>query len=266
MSVIDRARNGLETSLPRSRCRGRARRCTDRAVVASHRPRSPLPARVARARRGARGGPARTRERRCVHARRFVCPASRLAELPDVGRGVSAVLDSPLDGVGVEAVETAVIDDLGSLPAFAREVYVEVPLDDALEDGSTRSPRTVSVRRCAAVGRPFPTRRRWPGSCALRRARAPVQGHGRAPPRGTNRRRARVSESPRGGRVRRGGGCAGRDGCGRVRARPRTLPLGRPPGGARRARPRPARAPPLIGSCSFFEPVDELRGMGVLPL
>jgi hypothetical protein len=33
---------------------------------------------------------------------RFVCPASSLSELPDVRRGVSVVLDAPLDsGVGL---------------------------------------------------------------------------------------------------------------------------------------------------------------------
>ena len=47
---------------------------------------------------------------------RFVCPASRLAELPDVGRGVSVVLDAPLEAGGrVEAVETPTLDDLASL-------------------------------------------------------------------------------------------------------------------------------------------------------
>ena len=63
---------------------------------------------------------------------RFVCPASLLARLPDLGRGVSAVLDAPLDGVPVEAVETAALPDLGSLRCLAPEVYVEVPLDPDL--------------------------------------------------------------------------------------------------------------------------------------
>jgi hypothetical protein len=90
---------------------------------------------------------------------RFVCPASGLSELPDVRRGVSVVLDAPLDsgvwlkpdprggerpkvtgvwlqpdpGVEVEAIETAALDDLGELPGLAPEVYVEIPLDDALD-------------------------------------------------------------------------------------------------------------------------------------
>ena len=66
---------------------------------------------------------------------RFVCPASCLGELPDVGRGVTAVLDSPLErGPGVEAVEARFGDDLARLVSLAPEAYVEVPLDDALEE------------------------------------------------------------------------------------------------------------------------------------
>ena len=64
---------------------------------------------------------------------RFVCPASRLGELPKLMRGVSAVLDGPLAaGAVVEAVETPFRDDLGSLARLADEVYVEVPIDEAL--------------------------------------------------------------------------------------------------------------------------------------
>jgi hypothetical protein len=66
---------------------------------------------------------------------RFVCPASRLAELPDVGRGVSVVLDtleSELDS-RVEAVEAPPGVDIGRLVGLAEEVYLEVPLDDDLD-------------------------------------------------------------------------------------------------------------------------------------
>jgi hypothetical protein len=65
---------------------------------------------------------------------RFVSPASRLAELPDAGREVSAVLDAPLAGERrVEAVETASWDDLAGLASLAPEAYVEVPLDGDVE-------------------------------------------------------------------------------------------------------------------------------------
>jgi len=66
---------------------------------------------------------------------RFVCPATWLDELPDVGRGVSAVLDGLLpSGSNVEAVETRIGEELGTLADLAPEVYVEVPLDDGLEE------------------------------------------------------------------------------------------------------------------------------------
>ncbi len=71
---------------------------------------------------------------------RFVCPASRLPELPDVGRGVSVVLDHPEPGIPlqpdlrVEAVETAPCEGLAALTGLAPEVYVEVPLGDSVEE------------------------------------------------------------------------------------------------------------------------------------
>jgi hypothetical protein len=69
---------------------------------------------------------------------RFVCPATLLAELPDVGRGVSVVLDGPLparSGVGsVEAVEARIGDELATLASLAPEVYVEVPLDNGVDE------------------------------------------------------------------------------------------------------------------------------------
>ena len=67
---------------------------------------------------------------------RFVCPASRLQELPDVGRGVSVVLDGPLEPEArVEAVESPVADGLGALAGLADEVYVELPPDETLDEG-----------------------------------------------------------------------------------------------------------------------------------
>jgi hypothetical protein len=65
---------------------------------------------------------------------RFVCPASRLAELPDVGRGISVVLDAPFEPESrVEAVEAPPGADLDSLVGLALEVYAEVPLDGELD-------------------------------------------------------------------------------------------------------------------------------------
>ena len=65
---------------------------------------------------------------------RFVCPATRLGELGDLDRAISAVLDGPLPAdSSVEAVEAPLEDELGSLLALAPEVYVEVSLDDTLD-------------------------------------------------------------------------------------------------------------------------------------
>jgi hypothetical protein len=65
---------------------------------------------------------------------RFVCPASRLSELPDLGRGISVVLDAPFEPDSrVEAVEAPPGTDLDSLVDLAPEVYVEVALDDGLD-------------------------------------------------------------------------------------------------------------------------------------
>lgn len=65
---------------------------------------------------------------------RFVCPASRLDEMPN-GRALSVVLDAPLaDDTRVEAVETrSPVDPRVDVPG-APEVYVELPVDDALDD------------------------------------------------------------------------------------------------------------------------------------
>src|SRR3990170_1764273 len=53
---------------------------------------------------------------------RFVCPASRLEEIPDVGRGVSAVLDRPLPAkANVEAVEVRMGSELATLATLAPE-------------------------------------------------------------------------------------------------------------------------------------------------
>lgn len=64
---------------------------------------------------------------------RFVCPASRLDELPDFDRALSVVLDGPLEERDdVDAVEALFREDLDSLAGLAPEIYVEVALDDNL--------------------------------------------------------------------------------------------------------------------------------------
>jgi len=66
---------------------------------------------------------------------RFVCLASLIGELPDVGRGVSVVLDAVLPhDPRIEAVETYPYFDPGAGVPHAGVVYVETPIDDGLED------------------------------------------------------------------------------------------------------------------------------------
>lgn len=65
---------------------------------------------------------------------RFVCPATGLARLPAVGRGVSVVLNGSFEPrADVEAIEARAPVDLDMLGDLAREVYVEVPLDAELD-------------------------------------------------------------------------------------------------------------------------------------
>jgi hypothetical protein len=66
---------------------------------------------------------------------RLVWPASRFEELPPSERAISAVLDAPLPaGARVKAVEARYREGLAELAVNAGEAYVEVPIDDALEE------------------------------------------------------------------------------------------------------------------------------------
>jgi hypothetical protein len=65
---------------------------------------------------------------------RLVWPASRLGEIEGTERGVSAVLDASLpENAEIEAVEARYCEGLAELQGLAREVYVEVPVDEAFE-------------------------------------------------------------------------------------------------------------------------------------
>jgi len=68
---------------------------------------------------------------------RLVWPASRLAKLPPSKRAISAVLDAPLPaGSRVEAIEAPPLFEpgAGSTGLPTEEVYVETPLDEGFED------------------------------------------------------------------------------------------------------------------------------------
>ena len=65
---------------------------------------------------------------------RLVWPASRLADLPRTPRALSVVLDHGFEPrAEIEAVEALFRDDLGDLRELERVAYVEVPLDTKLE-------------------------------------------------------------------------------------------------------------------------------------
>lgn len=65
---------------------------------------------------------------------RFVCPASRVAELPARDRALSVVLDSPIEpNPSIEAIEVPPGLALADVPNLASEVYVELALDGDLE-------------------------------------------------------------------------------------------------------------------------------------
>lgn len=199
---------------------------------------------------------------------RFVCPASRLAELPDVGRGVSVVLDAVLEpDVRVEAVESPMADGLGTLVSLAAEVYVEVPLDETLGErldvlaplgmrGKVRcgGATTPGVEELARFVRACRDRNLvFKATAGLHRATRQDDEHGflnllAAVVFGDEERALAETDPDAFGLDER----------------------------AFTWRERAAAAPELsrargevlhsIGSCSFFEPVAELEALGMLPL
>jgi hypothetical protein len=198
---------------------------------------------------------------------RFVCPASRLHELPDVGRDVSAVLDAPLSEARVEAVETVANGDLEALRSLAPEVYVEVPLDrdltarlDALASnglrakvrcGGTSVPTVASlaafVRACGERDLPFKA------TAGLHHAVGRNGEHGFL-----NLLAAVLFCDEEEALAERDPGAFGLD---RDGFRWRECHAG--PAELAHARLERLHS---IGSCSFFEPVEELEELGILPL
>ena len=200
---------------------------------------------------------------------RFVCLASRLGELPDVGRGVSVVLDGVLaQDPRIEAVETYPYFDPGSGVPRAGEVYVETPIDDGLED---RLDHLVEFRlrakvRCGGDAAPSCAElARFVRACRERdlmfKATAGLHHAVRANgEHGFLNLLASVA-------------FAGDEEAVLAEADPSAFALD---AGSFSWRDRSASADELarvrretllsIGSCSFFEPVEELEALGVLPL
>ncbi|MBD0348337.1 MAG: hypothetical protein ICV59_04215 [Thermoleophilia bacterium] len=203
---------------------------------------------------------------------RFVCPASRLAEVAGLDLRLTVVVDvpwaerPPLDDARIEAIELPLPPDLSTLREAAREVYVELPPGDVHAHirelarhglrakvrcgGETIPPvgeLAAFVRACRATGVPFKA------TAGLHHAVRRAGQHGFV-----NVLAAAVF---------------GREMEALAEADPRAFEL-RP--SVFRWRDGRAASDELvrvrrevfvsIGSCSFSEPVDELRTLGLLPL
>jgi hypothetical protein len=199
---------------------------------------------------------------------RLVWPASLLAELPPSHRAVSAVLDVPVPpGTQFAAAEARYREDLSTLAGLADEVYVEVPIDDHLEERLdelvTRGLR--AKVRCGGEAQPAPSalahfvracRTRslvFKATAGLHRAVRANGDHGflnlLAAVVFAGDEDEALDENEPGGFALDAEAFSWR---GR-HARPDEL-----------ARVR-SELLHSIGSCSFFEPVEELVALGVLP-
>jgi hypothetical protein len=199
---------------------------------------------------------------------RLVWRASALGELVSSGRAISAVLDAPLGAHdGVDAVEVPPGTGLDALPAVD-EVYVETPLDEALAgrlDELAVRELHAKVRCGGAVVPPTSELARFVRACRERglafKATAGLHhavrtdgGHGFL-----NLLAAAVF--------------AGDEQAALAETEPGAFGLD---GESFSWRGRSASANDVarvrgelfhsIGSCSFFEPVQELEQLGVLPL
>jgi hypothetical protein len=196
---------------------------------------------------------------------RLVWPASRWDELGEEPRALSAVLDGPApDDARVEAVELRHPGSLDGLAGSADEVYVELPVDAVDElprlrelglhakvrcggesvpgidelAAFVRACRDAGVAFKATAGLHHPVRRADEHGFVNLLA-AVVFGH---------EEDALAMEDPEAFSLTPG----------RFAWRDRRAEAGE----LARARSQRLRS---IGSCSFFEPVDELRALGVLP-
>jgi hypothetical protein len=198
---------------------------------------------------------------------RFVCPASLVLPLGDSERALSVVVDRELgEDERFPAIEAPFRDDLDALAGHAPEVYVEVPLDDRLEarldaisahgfrakvrcgGAAVPGPEELAqfVRRCRERGLAFKA------TAGLHHAVRTGGAHGLlnllAAVVFEDVEEALLEEEPDAFRLDRDiFGWRGWAASGEEVAR------------ARRDRLR------AIGSCSFFEPIEELEGLRMLP-
>ena len=200
---------------------------------------------------------------------RLVWPASRLGEIAGTERGVSAVLDASAPREReIEAVEASISRRPRRAAGLAREVYVEAAgRRTASSRGSTPSPSSVCGRRCGAAEQSFR---------ATRSSRASFAGAGSA---GSCSRRPPGSITPCARTASTASSTCSRRwssrGMRRRRSRRPTRTRLRSDADSFTWREHSADAAELgrvrhelfhsIGSCSFFEPVEELQALGMLP-
>jgi hypothetical protein len=193
---------------------------------------------------------------------RLVWPASRLEEAP-LGRRLSVVLDAPLEpDPRVEAVEVPPGGDVESAAALAPEVYVEVPLDDEL-DRTLGEVKRLGLRakvRCSSGPKRLPW---FMLECRARQIafKATAGLH-----------HAIRSDGEHGFLNLLAAAVFGDEGDPLFETDPEAFEL---TGERFRVRGRSATADDIasgrrrfhsIGTCSFFEPVEELEALGILPL
>jgi hypothetical protein len=199
---------------------------------------------------------------------RLVWPASKLGELPASSRALSVVLDGELpESREVEAVEVRYGDGLAGLEGVAPEVYVELRVDDALE-----------ARLDELAGRGLRAKIRCGGGSAphddeLARFVRACRERGLVFKATAGLHRAVRSNGDHGFlNLLAAATFAGDEDAALAEVDPEAFSLD---SGSFSWRDRTASAVELermrrdllhsIGSCSFFEPIEELGALGVLP-
>jgi len=179
---------------------------------------------------------------------RFVCPASSLGALPD-GLPVSAVLDDgPVDGVEAVEVRAANAQAIRDFPPLAVEIFFEIT-DPALVEPIQERGAAAKVRCGGGTVPSVAELARFIRAC--REAEVPFKA--------TAGLHHAVRTNDEHGFLNLLA-AAGSDDV-------EEMLEGEDPDELLSADPRRARqALRSIGSCSFWEPVDDLKALGILPL
>lgn len=200
---------------------------------------------------------------------RLVWPASALGEISSSERAISAVFDAPLRAdVPIQAIEVQYRDELESLVGLADEVYVEVPLDDALDErldavaaldlhakvrcGGAEAPSTPDLARFVRACRERDLS--FKATAGLHHAVRTNGEHGFL-----NLLAAAVFDGDEEAALDESDAAAFGVDASTFAWQHRSASADK------LARVRRERLH-AIGSCSFFEPVEELEALGVLPL